>query len=102
MAAGIANQAQAKLRGDAAPKADPAIADVVEQQRRINRARDSAGNEMAKAQREFNQGKRSEEGAKKELQKIQEKVESVVKGERVTFDEDPPVASTRRVSSEKK
>jgi len=86
-------QAQATLRGEAAPKVDAATTDAVEQQRRINRARDNAGNEMARAQREFNEGKRSEDGAKRELKKIQEKVESVVKGERVTFDEEPPAVS---------
>lgn len=85
------DEAQAKLRGDAAPKVDPA-ADVIEQQRRINRARDAAGNEMAKAQRDFNEGKRSEESARKELKKIEQKVDSVVRGERLSWDEEPPVA----------
>lgn len=87
------SDAQAALRGPAAPKVEAPTDNVVEQQRRINRARDDAANANAKAQRDFNEGKRSEESAKKELNKIQEKVESVVLGERITWDEDPPVAS---------
>jgi hypothetical protein len=75
------SEAQATLRGEAAANPGAPTSDVVEQQRRINRARDAAGNEMAKAQREFNEGKRSEESAKKELQKVQRVVENIEKGQ---------------------
>lgn len=81
-------QAQATMRQANAPvsAADGAVASVVEEQRRINRARDQAGNEMARAQRDLNEGKRTTESATRELKKIQESVERVVTGERVVFE----------------
>lgn len=61
-----------------------------EAQRRINAARDAAGNEMARLQREFNERRKSEDEAKTGLKKIQDTVRKVVEGGELGFDEAPP------------